>query len=282
MAAAVTAIGASMPARTPSRFKQIELERTFVSELADKLRADDLREDLIQNLYSHLEKRAYLQAAADRAALEQREDMTNNRAKYLRHQANLLKAIREEGGCWLLYEDLKEVEAKIARIDERLATGERPSVKPVTVDEVREFISTHAQHFEDLLMGSPEQLKAEFQRRIRSITLTPGIDAAGPLYTASGDVDLFAVPPDALETNPVDLIGLQYTIPIALEIRPYLTLGKTSQGGAGFNVIKRGTHSDGSAERGPCLRSRQASLCFTTPRDRDTWSASRMSRIRNA
>jgi hypothetical protein len=209
--------------------KQIELERTFVSALADKLRADDLREDLIQNLHSHLDKQAHLQEAADRAALEQRDEMINNRAKYLRHKANLLKAVREDGGCRSLYEDLKEVEGKIARIDERLATGERPPVKPVTVDEVREFISTHAQNFEDLLMGSPEQLKAEFQRRIRSITLTPGIDEHGPLYTASGDVDLFAVPPDAVQTNPVDLIALQYTIPIALEIRPYRTRGRRAK-----------------------------------------------------
>lgn len=206
--------------------KQIELERAFVLALADKLRANDLREDLIQNLYSYLHEQAHLQEEADKAALEQRDEMITNRAKFLRHQANLLKAIREEGGCRSLYEDLKEVEAKIARIDERLASGERPAVKPITLDEVREFVKGHAHRFEELLMGSAEQLKAEFQRRIRSVTLTPGIDEQGPFYEVSGDVDLFTVSPDAVQTNPVDLIGLQYTIPLRFTMRPYVNTPK--------------------------------------------------------
>lgn len=45
-----------------------------------------------------------------------------------------------------------------------------------------EFVNGHAHYFEELLMGSAEQLKAEFQRRIRSITLTPSVDERGPLY----------------------------------------------------------------------------------------------------
>jgi hypothetical protein len=57
--------------------------------------------------------------------------------------------------------------------------------------------------------------------RIRSLTLTPGINEQGPFYTVSGDVDLFAVPPDAVQTNQVDLIGLQYTIPVAFSIAPH-------------------------------------------------------------
>lgn len=195
--------------------RQAELERKFVSALADKLRADDLREDLIQSLHTYLVDRAHLQEEANNAALEQRDEMIANRAKYLRHQANLLEAIREEGGCRSLYEDLKEVEGKIARIDERLEVGERPPVKEITIEEVREFVNGHAHRFEELLMESAEQLKAEFQRRIRSLTLTPSVDERGPLYTVTGDVDLFSLPEGVLQTNPVDLIGLQYTIPVA-------------------------------------------------------------------
>lgn len=201
--------------------RQVELERTFVSALAHKLRAEDLREELIRSLHGYLAEQAHLQVEADKAALEQRDEMIANRAKYLRHQTNLLQAIREGGGCRSLYEDLKEVEGKIARIDECLAVGEGPPVKPITIDEVRDFVNEHAHRFEGLLMGSAEQLKAEFQRRIRSITLTPGIDEQGPFYSVAGDVDLFAVPPDAVQTNPVDLIGLQYTIPVAFVIAPY-------------------------------------------------------------
>lgn len=206
--------------------RQSEVEQTFVAALADKLRADDLREELIQDLHGHLTAQAHLQEEADKAVLEQRDEMIANRAKYLRHQTNLRQAIREEGGCRSLYEDLKEVEGKIDRIDERLAAGEREPVKPITIDEVREFVNSHVHRLEELLMGSAEQLKAEFLRRIRSITLTPGIDEQGPFYSVSGDVDLFAVSPDAVQTNPVDLIALQYTTPICFSLRPYVTTRK--------------------------------------------------------
>jgi DNA invertase Pin-like site-specific DNA recombinase len=201
--------------------RQDELEQAFVAALADKLRAEDLREELIQALHAHLVDQKRIQDNADMAALEQKEEMVANRAKYLRHQANLLKAIREEGGCRSIYEDLKEVEGKIARINERLSEGERAPVKPITVEEVRDFVNGHADRFEELLIGSAEQLKAEFQKRITSITLTPGIDEQGPFYTVSGDVDLFALPQDAVQTNPAELIALHYNIPIAFNIHPY-------------------------------------------------------------
>ena len=78
-----------------------------------------------------------------------------------------------------------------------------------------------AHRFEELLIGSEEQVKAEFQKRITAITLTPGIGEQGPFFTVSGDVDLFGLPKDAVQTNQVHLIGLHHTIPIAFEVVPY-------------------------------------------------------------
>lgn len=201
--------------------RQDALEQKFLAALCQKLRSQDLREELIQALHTHLVEQRHLQDKAAEAALEQRTEMECNRAKYLRHQANLLEAIREEGGCRSLYEDLKEVEGKIARIDERLVSGERAPARPITMEEVREFVNGEALRFEQLLMGSAEQLKADFQRRITSITLTPSVDERGPLYTVTGDVDLFSLPEGAVQTNQVDLIGQQYTIPVAFVIGPY-------------------------------------------------------------
>jgi DNA invertase Pin-like site-specific DNA recombinase len=201
--------------------QQRELEQAFLAALADSLRAGDLREEMIHALLGHLVDQRRIQEDADKAALEQKEEMVANRAKYLRHQANLLQAIREEGGCRSLYEDLKEVEGKIERLDERLAAEVRTPVKPITIEEVRDFVNGHAHRFEELLLGAPEQVKAEFQRCISAITLTPGIDEHGPFYTVSGDVDLFGRPQDAVQTHPVELIGLHYNIPIAFEVVPY-------------------------------------------------------------
>lgn len=205
-----------------STVRQDHLEYAFVAALSDKLRADDLREELIQELYSNLVEQMRRLQEDDNVIREERQEMIANRAKHQRHLTNLVKAVREEGGCRSLYEDLKEVEGKIARIDERLAAGEREPVKPITVDEVRGFVNDHIQHFEQLLLGAPEQLKAEFQRRIGSITMTPGKDRQGAFYAVSGDVDLFAVPQDAVQTNQVDLIDLHYKLPIHFSIRPYV------------------------------------------------------------
>ena len=75
--------------------------------------------------------------------------------------------------------------------------------------------------FEELLLGSAERVKAEFQRRIKEIILTPGIDEQGPFYTVSGDVDLFSVSSDAEQNNQVDLIALHCNLPIRFNLRPY-------------------------------------------------------------
>jgi len=201
--------------------KQEELEKAFLAALCDNLRADKMREELIHSLHNYLAEQRCLQEAADKTMLEKREEMVSNRAKSLRHQANLLQAIREEGGCRSLCEDLKQVEGKIACLDERLAHGEGPTVAPINIDEVRGFVNANIHRFEELLMGSAGQVMAEFQKRITAITLTPTVDDSGPVYKVTGDVDLFSAVDDVMQTNQLDLIGLQSNTPIAFEVVPY-------------------------------------------------------------
>ena len=55
--------------------RQMDLECTFVSALADKLRADDMREKLIQSLHCRLAEQAHLREEAAKAAQEQRDEM---------------------------------------------------------------------------------------------------------------------------------------------------------------------------------------------------------------
>jgi hypothetical protein len=51
--------------------------------------------------------------------------------------------------------------------------------------------------------------------------MTPGTAEQGAFYAVSGDVDLFAVPQDAVQTDQVDLIVLHYNLPTRFSIRPY-------------------------------------------------------------
>jgi hypothetical protein len=59
------------------------------------------------------------------------------------------------------------------------------------------------------------------QRMVSKIVLTPILDERGFVYRVSGDVDLFAIPIDALQSNPVNPIGLQYNIPISVDVESY-------------------------------------------------------------
>ena len=133
---------------------------------------------------------AKAQADSEMAAQAQRSELEANRAKHLRHQANLLKAIKDSGGVRSLFEELKEVEAKIDRIDEILVNSEKKVVQEISIEEVREFVNTQAGSFEELLMGSAESVKHEFRKRITATTLTPILDARGLVYIVTGDVDL--------------------------------------------------------------------------------------------
>jgi DNA invertase Pin-like site-specific DNA recombinase len=202
--------------------RQDQLGRAFVSALSENLRSDDLRGELVQALHKYLLKMEDQKTEAMKSVEAQKDELESNRAALLRHQANLLKAIRESGGCRALYEDLKEVEGKISRIDEILtAPAVQTPTREIRVEEVRAFVENEVNQFQELLLSAPEKVKAEFQRRITSITLTPDVDKHGPIYRVAGDVDLFSVPAGALQTNQVDLIGLQYTIPITFGIVPY-------------------------------------------------------------
>jgi hypothetical protein len=157
-------------------------------------------------------------AEAKKSVKAQKGELEANRSTLLRHQANLLKAVRESGGCRALYEDLKEVEGKIGRIDQILtAPAAQTPVREIPIEEVRNFVDNEAKRFEELLLSAPEKVKAEFQRRITSITLTPDVDEHRPIYRVTGDVDLFSAPEDVMQTNQVDLIGLHYTKRISIE-----------------------------------------------------------------
>lgn len=134
----------------------------------------------------------------------------------------------ESGALKALYEELELVVRTIERIDEKLAGLNRPPLPEVTLQQVREFVNSQIEDLEKLLFGSAEALKMDFQRRITQIVVTPVQDETGRFFRITGDVDLFVAPEGVVRTNQVDLIGLHYTIPIAVEIAPYLRVQKTA------------------------------------------------------
>jgi site-specific DNA recombinase len=190
------------------------LEREFIHALSEKLRDDSLRNDLIQMVFEQIQSAKNTRLEEEWSAEQGRKDLEASRATQARHKENLVKAVRESGGMKTLYEELELVARSIERIDEKLAELNRPPLPEVTLEGVREFVNGQMATLEQLLLGSPEALKMDFQQRIEKIVVTPDADERGQFFRITGDVDLFVAPEDVVQTNQVDLIGLHYKIPV--------------------------------------------------------------------
>jgi len=218
--------------------RQDQLEQTFLAALADKMRSEELHEEMVEAVHKHLIKINAQKRESARSTEAQRRNLESNRAELVRQKQNVLKAIREMGGRRSLYEELDDVDGRIDRIDVLLATAVPPAAPEITLEEVRAFIDGQRKSFEELLLASPERVKSELQKRISSITLTPSMDERGLVYKVTGDVDFFSLPEDGLQTNQVDLIGLQSAIPVSFTIAAYQktqhkTLRKFASSGQG-------------------------------------------------
>jgi len=75
---------------------------------------------------------------------------------------------------------LDDLDARIGRIDELLATAARPTAQEISLSEVRAFVDNQTQSLKELLSASPERV-----------------------CKVSGDVDLFSLPEDVVQTNQV-------------------------------------------------------------------------------
>jgi hypothetical protein len=197
------------------------LERLFLSALADKLRADELREELIHGVVGHLRVRK-AESLRERDAFDnERSELEATQKALTEDIGNFVSAVRNGSSSRALLAELDEAEAKLGRVTERLATATKTPDRDVPESEVRAFVNAVASSFLDILLGDPVTVKHEFRKRISSITLTPSVDERGPVYTVSGDVALFSSQEGALQDSPLELIGLQYTIPISFEVIPY-------------------------------------------------------------
>lgn len=201
-----------------STISQEVLERRFIHALSQKLRNESLRDDLVQMVFEQIQLAKNERLEAELSAEQRRKDLETNRVTQARYKDNLVKAVRESGGSKALYGELELVVRSIERIDEKLAELSRPRLPEVTLEEVREFVNGQMETLEQLLLGSAEALKMDFQKRIEKIVVTPTADERGQFFEITGDVGLFAAPEVVVRTNQVDLIGLHYKIPVSCTV----------------------------------------------------------------
>lgn len=176
------------------------LEQEFLSALDENLRRPDLRGELTKALSAHMKAGKASATTQDRVDQE-RAEIESTRKSLTFQTENLIRAIREMGHSRALLADLAQLEARIARLDEALASVTKPPAKEVSDAEIRNFVDSAARSFTDILAGAPEAVRHSLQQRITYITLTPSVDERGKVYTVSGDVDLFSVSEDVVQTN---------------------------------------------------------------------------------
>lgn len=264
--------------------RQDQLEKAFLEALSKKLRSQKLREELIRAVYAHLLKVKNQQVETSRSTEAQRGDLEANRAELERLKRNVLKAIREMGGRRSLYDDHDDIDVRIGRIDEMLATAVPPATLEITMEELREFVDNQSKSFQELLLASPERVKSEFQKRITSITLTPAIDERGVVYQVTGDVDLFSLPQGGLQTNQVDLIGLQSIFLISFTINPYqntqhkkirdfVGFGQYTEAGSGMDQISQESPASDADDQNAKLNLLQTCSLIAHEKDLPTFQA---------
>jgi hypothetical protein len=197
------------------------IEREFIRSLSNNLRSNGLCEELIELVFNHVQAAKKRGLASEGAAEERRKELEKARSTQVQYKDNLVRAVKQSGGMKSLYEELAQVERSITQIDERLAELNRPAAPEITIDEVRQFVETQISNLEQVLQGASELLKIDFQRRISKIIVTPDNDENGRFFRITGDVELFVEPEGVVQTNSVDLIGLHYTFPVSLNVRPH-------------------------------------------------------------
>lgn len=150
-----------------------------------------------------------------------RAEMETARARLIREQKHVMAAIKEGCGSRIVYAELKEIEEKLERLNEVLDAAAQPPIAEITRQEVRSFLEQMITRFEELLLGDPEKIKAEFLRRIGKLVVTPVENGQRGCFQITGDVELFALSGDVVQTNQVPLLGLHYKISVDVPFGRY-------------------------------------------------------------
>ena len=206
---------------------QTELERHLLSNLTEHLRSEEFRDDLAQSVFQQIKSKSLAAASRRGQADRDREQIQADRKVVAAELENVLAAIRAGMPPKVLVDEAARLEAKQAHLDELLSeTLTTTPAREITEEEVRSFLEKAIGQVHEIMSGAAETVKAELQKRVSSIVLTPSMDPTGPLYTITGDVALFSCNNVAVQGNQPPLDALHYNVPIAIEIRSHRKRGR--------------------------------------------------------
>jgi hypothetical protein len=173
---------------------------------------------LVGSVFEHLQSAIRNRRETESRTSSEQKELEESKRQAMVERQNLLHAIKATGGIQSIYDAYNESEAKITRIDERLASLSRPPIRDIRIGEVRDFVHGRLEYVGRLLTEQPERLKEDFQRRVKNIILLPSTDSEGRVFEVTGDVDLFCPPDGVVQQSLVDQFCLHYTLPIRIEV----------------------------------------------------------------
>jgi DNA invertase Pin-like site-specific DNA recombinase len=204
-------------------FRREEIERSLISSLCDKLRSPELRKSLAQSLFAYLK--------SEKARNKQKSDHAGSRKEQLEsalkaeegRRDNLVQAIAVGGDLRSLVVALAGSESEVRSLAKMLSElTPSPRNTDIRLNDVRKFVDRNADSFEEILLGSAETLKIEFQRRVPSALIVTPVDVNdGRVFHVTGGVGLFSPAEGAMLSEWVTQIGQQCTIQIDINIRLY-------------------------------------------------------------
>jgi len=189
---------------------QRKLERQLLAALAANLTDPRLEEKCVEALLNQLKARLDAQTRRAREAASQDSQLKEEVAHLTKEQANLVDAIAQHGLSAGLSARLTSVENRISQIQRLHDAGVEPKVPEFTIEEVREFLRRKTQEFIDILVGNAETSRAQLQKRITKLVLTPKHTPDGFVFEVTGDINLFQGNGDVMLTNSLEGFAQHY------------------------------------------------------------------------
>lgn len=198
--------------------KASDLEEQFMAALVRNLESNDIYDEIANAVWNKVRSTVARRVSLD----DERKRLEAEKKSLDMQKKNVMAALRTLGTSPSIEEEIREMDRQIARADTAMAALASPPPKTITEKEVRKFLTGAMQQLRELLRAKPEAVRDHFQQVLGQITLTPAEDQRGPIYKVAGDVGLFLSPDDDVQqSNRLESVRLQYTIPISLEIVPY-------------------------------------------------------------
>ena len=181
-----------------------------MAALAANLTDPRLEEKRVQALLEQLKARQDAETRRAREAASQDSQLKEEVAHLTKEQANLVDAIARHGLSAGLSARLTFVENRISQIQRLHDAGVEPKVPEFTIEEVREFLRRKTQELANILAGNAETSRAQLQKRITKLVLTPKHTPDGSVFEVTGDINLFQGNGDVMLTNSLEGIAQQY------------------------------------------------------------------------